>query len=126
VGGAVVDVAFAVLGVNTGGAFTKVGIESGKAAFSVGFETEADYVGLYIVALAGYNFAEAPNLWRRMAVLNPASIDHSKSHPSAPERFVALEGGVKEIQEKKARKQPLRPNFKPKPESIPESDRATR
>jgi hypothetical protein len=126
VGGAIVDVAFAVVGVNTGGAFTKIGIQSGAGAFSVGFEQEADYVGLYIVALSGYNFAEAPNVWRRMAVLNPASINLSKSHPTTPERFVALEGGVKEIQEKKARGQPMRPNLKPKPQPIPESDRANR
>jgi len=50
----------------------------------------------------------------------------SKSHPTTPERFVALEGGVKEIQEKKARGQPMRPNLKPKPQPIPESDRANR
>lgn len=123
VGGAAVDIAFAVLGVNTGGAFTKLGMQSGAGAHSIGFEREADYVGLYFVALAGYNYADAPNLWRRMAVINPGSIDFSKSHPSAPERFVALEETVKEIDAKKARREPLRPNMKPKPTPVPESER---
>ena len=53
----------------------------------------------------------APNFWRRMAVIHPASIktNHSSTHPSAPERFVALESAVGEIHAKLNAGRPLVP-----------------
>ena len=86
----------AVAGVNTGGDFMRIGAEAGAGAFSQDFEAEADYVGVYLMARGGYDIGLAPNFWRRMAVIHPASIktNHSSTHPSAPERFVALESAV--------------------------------
>ncbi len=110
-GGMLLDVlAGAVGGVNTGGMF------SGMAAnaYSQDFEREADYVGLYLTARAGYEIDHAANFWRRMAVENPATIkqSHTASHPATAERFVSLDATVDEIQDKLAKKQKLQPDSK--------------
>ncbi len=83
-------------------------------AHSQSFEVEADYVGLYMTALAGYEIENAPNFWRRMGVLHPGSIraNFSATHLSAPERFVALEQSVKEIRTKQEQGLPLVPDMK--------------
>jgi hypothetical protein len=46
VGGAAVDVLFALGGVNTGGAFMKAGRAAGAGYAAAGFESEADYIGM--------------------------------------------------------------------------------
>ena len=53
-------------------------------------EAEADYVGMYILANAGYEYANASDLWRRMSQKDPDAIWLSTTHPSNPERYVAL------------------------------------
>jgi predicted Zn-dependent protease len=109
--GLVFDILAAVAGVNTGGDFMRIGAGAGAGAFSQDFEAEADYVGVYLMARGGYDIGLAPNFWRRMAVIHPGSIktNHSSTHPSAPERFVALEGAVGEIRAKLAAGKPLTP-----------------
>lgn len=81
--------------------------------YSQEFEAEADYVGLYVMALAGMPIADAPKFWRRMAAAHPASIktNHSASHPSTAHRMVALEETVKEIDNKKQKGEALVPNL---------------
>jgi len=97
--GTLVDIMAATRGVNTQGLF-------GGAAglvFSKDFEAEADYVGLYFTARAGLAIDKAPNFWRRMAAANPGGIQQrgfGASHPSTPERFLALEKVVEEIKAK--------------------------
>jgi hypothetical protein len=111
--GSVLDVLLAVgLGVNTGGAFGKMG----GAAYSKGFEYEADYAGLYIAARAGYDVSSAPNFFRRMAAEHPKSTEKNfgATHPSSPERFIALDNTVKEIKEKQKSGKPLIPEQKEK------------
>ena len=111
--GSVFDVLLAVtLGVNTGGAFGKMG----GAAYSKGFEYEADYAGLYIAARAGHDVSSAPNFFRRMAAEHPKSTEKNfgASHPSNPERFVAMDNTVKEIKEKQKLGKPLIPESKEK------------
>lgn len=104
------DLVFAGFGVNTQGLFTKL---AGQA-FSQAFEAEADYVGLYMAARAGFPIETAPKFWRRMAEANPASIEKSvgSTHPSTPERFVALEKTVDEIDAKIAAHAALTPELK--------------
>ncbi len=63
-GGLLADVAAAALGVNTGGAFTDAGIKAGAASYSIAFEREADYVGMYMLARAGYPLDGAADIWR--------------------------------------------------------------
>jgi hypothetical protein len=76
-------------------------------------ERDADYLGVYLAAAAGYRYDEMPGMWRRMAAIHPASIEGSqmKTHPAAPERFLALDRAVEEIKAKTARSEPLRPDM---------------
>jgi len=110
--GFVLDIAAAAGGVNTNGEFTKMTSNIGGGIYSVEFEQEADYVGLYFMALAGYKIDDAPNFWRRMATSNSSAISIKSSHPTHPERFLALEATVKEIKDKIASNQPLKPEMK--------------
>lgn len=110
--GLLLDVAAAAGGVNTNGDFTRLASNAGGSAYSVEFEQEADYVGLYFMAKAGYKIDDAPNFWRRMATSNAQSISMKTSHPTHPERFVALETAVKEIKDKIENKEQLKPELK--------------
>jgi membrane-associated protease RseP (regulator of RpoE activity) len=112
--GLLLDVAAAVGGVNTNGNFSRLGSNVAAGAFSVEFEQEADYVGLYFMSLAGYKIDDAANFWRRMATADPRSITMKSSHPTSPERFVAIENAVEEIDTKIAAAQPLEPELKNK------------
>lgn len=109
--GALVDGLAAAYGVNTQGAFSKV---AGNA-YSQDFEMEADYVGLYAMARSGQDITDAANFWRRMGAANPGSIQQKgyfNSHPSSPERFVAIDKAVAEIKAKKATGKPIIPEMK--------------
>lgn len=107
--GALADVLVTGLtGVSTGG----LGASAGSRAYSHEFEFEADYVGLYFTARAGYDIRLAPTMWRRLAVENPESIaDASSSHPASSDRFAALEATMAEIQAKQTRGEDLRPEM---------------
>lgn len=84
----------------------------GSVAYSHQFEAEADYVGLYLVARAGFEIEEAPKFWRRMAKIHPEHIEHgSATHPSSAQRFVALDATVREIQLKKSQGRELLPEM---------------
>lgn len=117
--GTVVDILFAGLGVNTQGAFGSLG----RRAFSQEFEAEADYVGLYLTARAGFKIEDSPYFWRRMAVQYPGTIqsNHAASHPASPHRFLALETTVKEINAKQAANKPLVPEKRETPPDPPPS-----
>ncbi len=108
--GTIFDIVGAVYGVNTQGLFGKLAAQR----FSKEFEAEADYVSLYIMAQAGLHIEDAPKFWRRMAVAHPGNIkaSHASSHPSTPERFLALEKTVEEIKKKQAANLPLEPEYK--------------
>jgi Zn-dependent protease with chaperone function len=110
--GAIVDIAAATQGVNTGGDFTSLGAEFGAMTFSQDFEREADYVGMYILARADRAIAKAPDFWRRMAQESPGSIKFASSHPTTAERFVRLESAVAEIEQKRVAGAPLTPEMK--------------
>lgn len=108
--GSIIDILAATRGVNTQGAFGNMA----TLVFSKDFEAEADYVGLYFTARAGHEIDRAPNFWRRMAAANPGGIQQrgfGASHPSTPERFLALEKIVEEIKAKKSAGAELRPQL---------------
>ncbi len=106
--GTILDIVAAGLGVNTQGVFGTLGVQ----AYSKEFEEEADYVGLYIMALSGLDIDNAPHFWRRMAAVHPDSISYATTHPSTPHRFVLLEKTVQEINQKISSDEPLRPELK--------------
>jgi len=107
--GTLLDLFAASRGVNTQGAFG----DMAALVYSREFEAEADYVGLYFTARAGHDIEAAPNFWRRMAAANPGGIQRgfASSHPSTPERFLALEKVVEEIRAKRAGGKPLAPEL---------------
>lgn len=111
IGGFAVDQLLASAGVNTGGQLASLGGGLAVQRYSVSFEQEADYVGMYFMARAGFDTSNIASFWRRMGANNPSTITQRSSHPSSPERFVAIERTQREIAAKKAAGQPLVPNF---------------
>ncbi len=109
--GMVLDGIAATQGVNTGSTFGNLGINMGQLSYSKTFEKEADYVGLYVTSLSGYSIDNAQDFWRRMSVSNIASIYEGTTHPSTPERYIALRKTITEIKSKKQSGETLAPNF---------------
>jgi beta-barrel assembly-enhancing protease len=124
-GGALLDIAAAAAGVNTGGAFADAGGDVGRMMFSQGFESEADYVGLYFMARAGYDISSAEQFWRRMAAENPRGIRLAYTHPNSAQRYLGLEAARQEIEIKRARGEPLRPNMRGERAAAPTEPAAT-
>lgn len=108
--GMVFDILAASKGVNTNSAFGKAGAQ----AYSQAFESEADYVGMYYLARAGYDSTGAADFWRRMAAEHPGNIkgNYSASHPSTTERFLSLEKVSDEVKLKQTSGGALSPNMK--------------
>ena len=112
--GLLLDAAAAAGGVNTGGLFSQWGAQAGRLMFSKDYEREADYLGLYFAARAGFDPSRAPDLWRRMAIEHPASIKDNflATHPSTPERAATLQATVQEINNKLRSETSLLPSRK--------------
>ncbi len=72
-------------------------------------EREADYVGLYLTARAGYDFGRAQQFWRRYGADDANARDGGWSHPGSLERSTVLGAAAREIEGKKARGEPLVP-----------------
>ncbi|MGB8274735.1 MAG: M48 family metallopeptidase [Alphaproteobacteria bacterium] len=107
--GTVVDMlATFVLGLDTKGLFAR----GGGRNPAQDEEAEADYVGLYILARAGFAISGAPDFWRRVGASHPDSLADSLAaqHPPTPYRAVALEKTIAEIEAKRAKGLPLRPD----------------
>lgn len=108
--GSIIDIAAAVSGFQTLGLFGSIG----SMSHSQGFENEADYVGIYIMALAGYDISNINHLWRKMSVQTPSDIHSSffRSHPSNPERYLRMQKAIDEVKLKQKTGKPLVPNYK--------------
>jgi len=89
-----------------------VGNRLGYNMFSQEYEFEADYVGLYYTARAGYDVHHVGDLWRRMAMEYPEGISKGTTHPCTSQRYVALTSGAAEIDRKRAQGLELRPEMK--------------
>ena len=111
--GAAADIAIGIFtGVDTGGVLTQAGSVAGAIVHSKAFEREADYVGMYYMARAGYDISNVENFWRRMAIEgNSAVMKANLTHPTSPERFVSIEKTKNEIIEKRNNNIALRPNL---------------
>ncbi len=121
--GAIFDILAAAYRVNTHSVFANLG----ATAYSQDFESEADYVGLYYLARAGYDPTGAASFWRRMAAENPGSINtnHAASHPATAERFLAIEQASVEVTGKQTNGSPLMPNLMPETPTIAPSEGST-
>lgn len=107
VGGALglsLDIAAAGAGINTRGVFSKLGAGIGILTFSKSEEREADYMMMYLLARAGYEYHKAPEVFRELAVVSPESIKggYLSTHPGTAERYVYLEQTANEIDEQLA------------------------
>ena len=114
IGGAVgllVDIGLLAAGINTQGAVSQAAMDVGGKAYSQEFEFEADYLGLYMLARTGFDIDVAPNLFRRMGVQDPSNQikDYFSTHPSTPERAVAMTQTIAEIQGKAGHQEALLP-----------------
>lgn len=100
----------AALSVLVGIDVSSAGAHAGAGVFSQDFEAEADYVGVYHAARAGYDMRSAASFWRRMAVAHPRAIRLAGStHPSTVKRFLAIEQAAREVERKRAANAPLTP-----------------
>ena len=93
---------------------TDIGTQAGSEAFSQDFEAEADYVGVYLAARAGFDVAPAAAVWRRIGTSHPAGIHLAKSHPSSAKRYLAIEAAAEEVRQKQVAGLPLIPNERKK------------
>lgn len=112
-GGLLLDLALAAAGVNTQGAFTDAGMDIGALAYSIEFEQEADYVGMYFLARAGFALAGVETFWRRLGAEDPRAVTAASTHPTSAERFLKLKAAAEEIAIKQAAGEPLEPNWDP-------------
>ena len=56
-------------------------------------EREADFYGLIWASKAGFNVDAAKNVWKRMAIERPETVEEGylSTHPSSAERFLAMD-----------------------------------
>jgi Zn-dependent protease with chaperone function len=109
--GLLFDIGLLAAGINTQGAISQAAMEAGAKAYSQEFESEADYLGVYMLARAGFEIGVAPDLYRRMGAQHPSSQskNYFSTHPSTPERAVSVNQTILEIQDKVSRKEALLP-----------------
>jgi len=75
------------------------------------FESEADYVGMYYMARAGFELEGVEDFWRRLGVISPKSIVRAKTHPVSPDRLLSIRATAKEIEHKTSTGEELVPNY---------------
>ena len=119
-GGAAIDASLVLGGIWTGGVFDQQFARASASAFSV---LEADYVGAYFAARAGYDLAGPEEIWRAFSLENPDDIRVGRTHPTTPVRFVQMQKVVAEIADKQRRNASLLPEFNaPRAEANPTDD----
>ena len=78
------------------------GAEIGAFAYKKEFESEADYLGMYILARAGIETEHVHDFWRRFED-DKISPKYSFTHPTNPQRIISIILTHEEIQSKKKR-----------------------
>jgi len=76
-------------------------------------ERDADYLGLYLAAAAGFDVASAADVQRRLGTVMPGQINENRasSHPSTPDRSLRLEAALAELRDKQQKGLPLLPDM---------------
>ena len=95
-------------------AITNYALSLGGTRYTRPFESEADYVGLYYTARAGFNLDNIEDIWRRLAKSSARPIVRAKTHPTYPDRYVRLAAARREIKAKIKAEQTLIPNARVK------------
>jgi len=74
-------------------------------------ESEADYLGLYLVARAGYDVTAATQFAKRLGAEFPLALEQRAGHihPISAARSIALADTLREIEGKLERGEPLEP-----------------
>jgi predicted Zn-dependent protease len=76
----------------------QLGAGAARLAYSKGEEREADYLGAYLVARAGYDLDRAGNLWARLARPEARGLAALlATHPAEAERLAAWRRAADEI-----------------------------
>ena len=97
---------------NMSGSNANLGAELGSKVYSKDFEFEADYLSVYSVARAGYNYKPMSTMQKKLAARYKDSIYFSSdTHPKPQERSALMIEAAKEIDMKKNFKEPLLPDF---------------
>jgi membrane-associated protease RseP (regulator of RpoE activity) len=108
--GLIIDGIFTWYGANTQGLFTR----TGNRAFADEYESEADYIGLYIARRADHDIDGAIGFWRRLYKESPdttVSAEWLRFHPPSPQRFQSIKKAALEIHSKEFLAHPLNPEF---------------
>ncbi len=80
-----------------------------SAPYGDEFESEADYLGLYMWARAGGNLDSASDIFELFGRESPGSTWLRYTHPMSPERIIAAKRTVSEIKALQKAGQPLEP-----------------
>ncbi|NVJ53649.1 MAG: M48 family metallopeptidase [Campylobacteraceae bacterium] len=64
-------------------------------------ENEADEIGIYLMAKAGYDLNEAVKFWENMNEGKKESIEFLSTHPSSETRIAKIKNIIKNIEKKK-------------------------
>lgn len=75
----------------------------------VALEKEADYLGLYLMARAGFDINKAGSFWRQFGADFPRSRYAGWSHPGSRERAINMISTAAEIERKRASGDPILP-----------------
>ena len=83
----------------------------GIKAMPADADAAADRLGIYLAARAGYDVADAPAFWRRLAEAYPPSVlnGYAANHPALPARLAAVERALNEVKNKRSGKKALMP-----------------
>lgn len=104
-----IDKAISSQGLPTFSAFSKGGKMIAAKIYSTNHEKEADYIGLYITAKAGYDYHLALELWQKIALNDEAIAYFSASHPVDNERLTLINKTILEIDKKRTEEKNLLP-----------------
>jgi Zn-dependent protease with chaperone function len=114
--GAIVGAVFDVLLAGATGIRTNVGqkvfADLAALSYSKEFETEADYLGTYLMAKAGLDFTRIPEFQRSFGGTQGTLLQYSSSHPTFNARAQAAEQIVEEILTKLRTGQVLEPDLR--------------
>lgn len=84
----------------------------GQLAYSKDFEFEADYVSVYYMARAGFDYKNTKKIQSSLVIRKPSSLYFgNETHPTPQKRYAVLQEAAKEIDLKKAFNEELLPEF---------------